>query len=63
MRRAAPRQPRQNRSGEPIAYKGSEASNARTADRKLGFTNKRTEAWWKFREALDPSRPGGSGKV
>ncbi len=46
---------------EPVAYKGAEASNARTADRKLGFTNKRTEAWWKLREALDPSRAGGSG--
>jgi len=32
-------------------------------DRKLGFTNKRTEAWWKLREALDPSRAGGSGIV
>ena len=46
---------------EPVAYKGSEASNARTADRKMGFTNKRSEAWWKLREALDPSRAGGSG--
>ncbi len=42
-------------------YMGTEASNARTADRKLGFTNKRSEAWWKLREALDPSRAGGSG--
>ncbi len=46
---------------DPVAYKGSETSNARTADRKLGFTNKRSEAWWKLREALDPSRAGGSG--
>ena len=46
---------------EPIAYKGAEASNARTADRKLGFYNKRSETWWKLREALDPSRAGGSG--
>ena len=46
---------------EPVAYKGSETSHARTADRKLGFYNKRSETWWKFREALDPSRPGGSG--
>ncbi len=46
---------------EPVAYKGSEASNARTADRKLGFFNKRSEAWWKLREALDPSQMGGSG--
>ncbi len=46
---------------EPIAYKGAETSTARTADRKLGFYNKRTETWWKLREALDPSRAGGSG--
>ncbi len=46
---------------EPVAYKGSETSQARTKDRKLGFFNKRTEAWWKLREALDPSRMGGSG--
>ena len=42
-------------------YMGTEASNARTAGRKLGFYNKRTEALWKRREALDPSRAGGSG--
>lgn len=46
---------------EPVAYKGSEISNARTADRKMGFSNKRSETWWKLREALDPSRAGGSG--
>ena len=45
----------------PIAYKGAEKSTARTVDRKLGFYNKRSETWWKFREALDPSREGGSG--
>ncbi len=45
---------------DPVAYKGSETSNARTKDRKLGFYNKRTAAWWKFREALDPSQMGGS---
>ena len=45
----------------PIAYKGAEGSTARTKDRKIGFTNKRTEAWWKLREALDPSQSGGSG--
>ncbi len=25
------------------------------------FTNQRSETWWKLREALDPSRAGGSG--
>src|SRR3990167_5406531 len=41
-------------------FKGAEASTRRTRDRKLGFTNKRTEVWWLFREALDPDQPGGS---
>jgi len=46
---------------EPIGHKGSERSMARTADRKLGFYNKRSEIWWKLREALDPAQRGGSG--
>lgn len=41
-------------------YNGSEASKARSKDGKLGFANKRAEAYWKFREALDPSQPNGS---
>ncbi len=41
-------------------HKGAERSTARAKDRKLGFTNKRSEAWWLFREALDPDQPGGS---
>ncbi len=41
-------------------HKGAERSHARAKDRKLGFSNKRGEAWWKFREALDPDQPGGS---
>ena len=42
-------------------YKGSEGSAARTyPDRLLAFFNKRTETWWRFREALDPDQPGGS---
>lgn len=43
-----------------FAYKGAEASSRRTKDRKLGFTNKRSETIWRFREALDPDQPGGS---
>ena len=43
-----------------IAYQGAQGSTARTRDRKLGFVNKRSEAWWKFREALDPGQTGGS---
>jgi hypothetical protein len=42
------------------SHKGSEGSKGRTADKKLGFFNKRSEVYWKFREALDPSQPGGS---
>ena len=41
-------------------YKGSEKSNARSRDSSIPFPNKRAEAVWRFREALDPSQPGGS---
>lgn len=46
--------------GTWVAYKGSESSHERTKDGKIGFKNKRTAAYWKFREALDPDQPGGS---
>ena len=42
------------------SYKGSESSVQRTEDGQLRFYNTRSAAIWKFREALDPSRPGGS---
>lgn len=42
------------------AYKGAAAVETRTRDRQLKFVNKRTEAYWRFREALDPSQDGGS---
>lgn len=32
-------------------------SGGRTRDGSLGFKNLRAEAWWKFREALDPQNP------
>lgn len=41
-------------------YKGANKSMKRTADKKLGFVNKRTEVYWLFREALDPDQLGGS---
>jgi hypothetical protein len=41
-------------------YKGAEASVRRTVDKQLPFTNKRSEAYWRLREALDPSQVGGS---
>lgn len=45
---------------ECVAHKGSEAAVGRTKDKQLGFYNKRSEVIWRFREALDPSQPGGS---
>jgi hypothetical protein len=42
------------------AYKGAESTNRRSSDGKLHFTNKRSAAYWGFREALDPGQPGGS---
>jgi hypothetical protein len=41
-------------------FKGAEASVRRTKDGLLGFYNRRAEVYWRFREALDPSQPGGS---
>jgi hypothetical protein len=43
-----------------VSYRGMEESRARSKDGKLGFVNKRSEAHWKFREALDPGQPNGS---
>jgi hypothetical protein len=43
-----------------IEYKGAESASVRTSDGGLAFVNTRSAAYWKFREALDPSQPGGS---
>lgn len=43
-----------------FAYKGAEKSMRRTSDGKLKFINRRSEAYWRFREALDPGIAGGS---
>ena len=43
-----------------IAFKGGENAAMRTRDGVYGFYNKRAAAYWKIREALDPSQPGGS---
>ena len=43
-----------------VAFNGANASTARTADSALTFVNKRAEAWWRLREALDPGQEGGS---
>lgn len=42
------------------SYKGAEGTPRRGSAGKLGFANKRSAALWLFREALDPSQPGGS---
>ena len=34
------------------AFRGAEKAMGRARDGKLRFTNKRTEAYWRFREAL-----------
>lgn len=41
-------------------FKGAEGTPRRSADRTLKFTNKRSAAYWLFREALDPGQPSGS---
>lgn len=41
-------------------YRGGESAKGRSGDGGYGFFNQRAEAWWKLREALDPSQPQGS---
>lgn len=43
-----------------VAYKGAEATPKRTNDKLLPFANRRAEAYWRLREALDPGQQGGS---
>jgi hypothetical protein len=45
---------------EPTSFNGASESIEKTTDGSLAFANKRAEAWWKFREALDPDQPDGS---
>jgi hypothetical protein len=41
-------------------FKGAESTNRRSRAGNLAFVNKRSAAYWLFREALDPDQPGGS---
>ena len=41
-------------------FNAANSSNERTKDKQLMFYNKRSEAMWRFREALDPDQDGGS---
>ncbi len=43
-----------------VGFNGAGKSEATTVDGQLAFANKRAEAWWRFREALDPDQEGGS---
>lgn len=43
-----------------LPFNGANSSTARTKDGQLQFVNKRAEAWWRFREELDPDQEGGS---
>jgi hypothetical protein len=45
---------------EAVGYMGVKPSVRRTQDNQLRFTNIRTQAYWQFREALNPDQPGGS---
>lgn len=41
-------------------FNSANGSNERTKDKQLSFVNKRSEAIWRFREALDPDQDGGA---
>jgi len=43
-----------------VKYKGSASAGGRSQCRTYKFLNKRSESWWRFREALDPEQQGGS---
>jgi hypothetical protein len=45
---------------EPSPFNGSNTVATKTKDKQLSFANKRAEAHWRFREALDPDQEGGS---
>jgi hypothetical protein len=45
---------------DSVGYMGVKTSKQRTCDNTLKFFNVRAEAYWRFREALDPSQAQGS---
>jgi hypothetical protein len=45
---------------EPAPFNGANTVATKTKDGQLSFANKRAEAIWRFREALDPDQEGGS---
>ena len=45
---------------ETVGFRGAEKTRKRSRDGKMQFPNKRSAAYWLFREALDPGQSGGS---
>lgn len=45
---------------EVVGFNGAKKSLRKTKDGQLGFTNIRSEAYWRMREELDPTQEGGS---
>lgn len=45
---------------DAVSYMGVKPTTQRTVDKQLKFFNVRSAAYWRFREALDPSQEGGS---
>src|SRR3954454_5375874 len=45
---------------KPMPLNGANESHGKTKDGQLSFANRRAEAWWRFREALDPDQPDGA---
>jgi hypothetical protein len=43
-----------------VPFNGANESMLKSKDGQLAFANRRAEAWWKFREELDPDQPDGS---
>ena len=43
-----------------VRFDGGSQSVAKTLHSNLSFANKRAEAWWRFREELDPGQNGGA---
>jgi hypothetical protein len=41
-------------------FNGAEKGSGKAIGTNISFANRRSEAWWRFREALDPDQEGGS---
>ncbi len=45
---------------EAFALRGLDETIEKTVERQMNFANKRSAAYWRFREGLDPAQDGGS---